>query len=212
MSEDAARNAAQYRADRDAGGPTAYDPDDADRQVAEFEQAEREKALAERRRRDRAATKHLWVERQIQQAMERGEFDDLPLAGRPIPGIDSRDPDWWVKNLIEREQITGVAPEAIQLRKDDAVLDARLDELFTADEVRAALDEFNARVVAARRQLTGGPPVVTPLRDVEHEVAAWRARRAARVARAKGPGDAAGPTAPGAPGEARARRRWWRRA
>ena len=33
------------------------------------------------------------------------------------------------------------------------------------------------RVVDARRQLTGGPPVVTPTRDVEAEVEAWRERR-----------------------------------
>ena len=34
-------------------------------------------------------------------------------------------------------------------------------------------------------RVRGGPPVVTKLRDVEHEVAAWRARRAtAEAARA----------------------------
>ena len=43
--------------------------------------------------------------------------------------------------------------------------------------VREAVTELNARIVEARRQLLGGPPVVTPLRDVEAEVAAWRARR-----------------------------------
>ena len=41
--------------------------------------------------------------------------------------------------------------------------------------MREVLVEFNARIVAARRQLMGGPPVVTPLRDVEREVSAWRA-------------------------------------
>jgi hypothetical protein len=30
--------------------------------------------------------------------------------------------------------------------------------------------------VAARRQLMGGPPVVTPLRDVDSEVRAWAER------------------------------------
>ncbi len=37
--------------------------------------------------------------------------------------------------------------------------------------------DFNRRVVEARRQLQGGPPVVTPTRDAEAEVAAWRDRR-----------------------------------
>jgi hypothetical protein len=43
--------------------------------------------------------------------------------------------------------------------------------------VRDLLESFNKRVVAARRQLQGGPPVITPLRDVEAEVSAWRERR-----------------------------------
>ena len=68
-------------------------------------------------------------------------------------------------------------PEAIQLRKDDAVLDERLDALHDEDDVRAAVEEFNARIVSARRQLMGGPPVVTPLRDVEREVRRWQSRR-----------------------------------
>lgn len=121
----------------------------------------------------------------VRQAMARGEFDDLPLAGKPIPGLTGRhDPDWWLKALIEREQITGVLPEALQLRKDDAALDGRLDQERTDERVRELVEELNARVVAARRQLLGGPPVVTPVRDVETEVARWRERRRVRQAEA----------------------------
>jgi hypothetical protein len=29
-----------------------------------------------------------WIERQIREAQERGAFDDLPGAGKPIPGLD----------------------------------------------------------------------------------------------------------------------------
>ncbi len=42
--------------------------------------------------------------------------------------------------------------------------------------MRRTVEEFNRRVVEARRQLQGGPPVVTPTRDPEAEVAAWQAR------------------------------------
>ncbi|ROS75314.1 DUF1992 domain-containing protein [Cellulomonas sp. PhB143] len=212
MSEqDPLRHAAQYRTERDDGAVPRSDPDD----------PAAARAAEARRARDRAATRHLWVERQIREAMERGEFDDLPLAGRPIPGLDSRDPDWWLKNLVRRENITGVAPEAIQLRKDDAVLDARLDGLLTEAEVRAAVEEFDARVVAARRQLLGGPPVVTPPRDVEGEVARWHERRRARDAARRAAAEAARAAEARrleaeqeARRAARARRlsgRWWRR-
>jgi hypothetical protein len=117
-----------------------------------------------------------WVELQVQRAIERGAFDNLPGAGKPLPPLDD-DPDWWLKKLIERERITGVLPEALQLRKDDAELDGLLDRETSEAVVREQLETFNKRVVAARRQLQGGPPVITPTRDVEAEVSAWRERR-----------------------------------
>lgn len=112
--------------------------------------------------------------------MARGEFDDLPHAGKPLPHIDTaRRPDWWLEQLIERERISGVLPEALQLRKDDALLNDELDRIAAEAEARTRIEDFNARVVAARRQLQGGPPVITPLRDVDAEIAAWRDRRRA---------------------------------
>ncbi|WP_188037859.1 DUF1992 domain-containing protein, partial [Actinotalea sp. JY-7885] len=170
--EDPMRSVARYQVDRlveqDADVPQGAEPDGAAAPVSQ---------LDGRGRMDRRGE---WVDELVRQVIARGQFDDLPLAGKPIPSIDGRhDPDWWLKGLVERERITGVLPEALQLRTDDAVLDQRLDRLAGPDQVRAAVAEFNARIVAARRQLLGGPPVVTPLRDVEAEVRRWaeRARR-----------------------------------
>ena len=130
---------------------------------------------------ERARNQVQWVDQQVRQAMARGEFDDLPGAGKPIKDLGStHDPDWWVKKLIEREKITGVLPPALQLRKEDAVLEETLDKEWSEKTVRELLVDFNRRVVEARRQLLGGPPVVTRLRDVEDEVAAWRERRGRR--------------------------------
>ncbi|WP_235736049.1 DnaJ family domain-containing protein [Nocardioides alcanivorans] len=148
----------------------------------------------------RIADQTRWVDLQLQRAIQRGDFDDLPGAGKPIPDLDvdrGHDPDWWLKKLIEREQITGVLPPALALRKEHGELDDTLDRLATEREVREALDDFNRRVVEARRQLDGGPPVITPTRDVEEEVTRWLRRRAERL-RLHRP---AGP----------APRRWWQR-
>ncbi len=126
-----------------------------------------------------------FIETAIQVAIRRGEFDDLPGAGKPLEGLGVRhDPDWWIRRKIESENLTGLGPPAIMLRTEDRDLDARLDAMTREDDVRDALVDFNHRVVEARRQLQGGPPVVTRTRDVDAEVAAWAARRAARAASA----------------------------
>jgi hypothetical protein len=145
-----------------------------------------------------------FIESTLQQAIRRGDFDDLPGAGKPLPGLGGRhDPDWWIRRKIERENLTGLGPPALTLRSEAAELEQRIDRLHREADVREVLDDFNRRVVDARRQLQGGPPVVTPTRDVDAELTAWRARRAAR--------SAASDAVPEAPRERPARRRWFRR-
>ena len=140
--------------------------------------------------RQRIEQQTLWVDRQIRAAMARGEFDNLPGAGKPLRLPDRHDPDWWVKGLIEREKVTGVLPPALGLRKDDVELEGELDREATEEGVRRAVVDFNSRVVEARRQLLGGPPVVTQTRDADTEVEAWQQRRATRRARQRDVGRA----------------------
>jgi hypothetical protein len=122
-----------------------------------------------------------FVEIAIQQAQRRGEFENLPGAGKPLQNLrETTDPDWWFRRKIERERITGLGPPALTLRTEDRDLDARLDAASSVDAVRELLEDFNKRVREAQRQLLGGPPVVTSPRDVEAEIARWRERRAAR--------------------------------
>jgi len=122
-----------------------------------------------------------WVDLQIQRAIERGDFDSLPGYGKPIEGLGGEhDPDWWLKKLVERERIT-VLPAALQLRKDDAELDDLLDRTTAEADVRREVEAFNERIRQARRQLQGGPPVITQTRDVDTEVEAWRQRRQTRI-------------------------------
>src|SRR4051794_34499670 len=157
----------------------------------------------------RMQRQHEYVDLQIKQAMARGDFDNLPGAGKPLKSLGTQhDPDWWVKQLIEREKITGVLPPALQLRKDDAELDARLDRHSAESEVRRELEEFNARVMKARYTPVDGPPLVTMPRDVDAEVVAWRERRLSRRRAAAARKSAAARTAEPEVGR---RRRWFRR-
>jgi hypothetical protein len=142
---------------------------------------------------DRAA----FIETAIQVAIRRGDFDDLPGAGKPLEGLGTHhDPDWWIRRKIETENLTGLGPPAILLRAEDKGLDAELDLLGRESDVRGVLEDFNRRVLEARRQLQGGPPVVTSPRDIDATVAAWAERRRARPAAS-------------APVPAPARRRRW---
>ena len=183
---DAMSNAAGYRARRDAGERQDTEPENEAPMVLN------------------AQNKAEFVETAIQLAIRRGEFDNLPGAGKPLEGLGTHhDPDWWIRRKIETENLSGLGPPALMLRVEDRELDGELDQLGREEDVRGVLDDFNRRVIEARRQLLGGPPVVTKPRDVEAEVAAWRERRAARQA------DARAETAPDA--EPRRARRWWRR-
>jgi hypothetical protein len=43
------------------------------------------------------------AENRIREAIEEGQFDDLPGLGKPIADIDEPyDPNWWVKQWIRR--------------------------------------------------------------------------------------------------------------
>lgn len=173
------------------------------------DERERQKRSNETAAAARIAHQQLWVDQQIRIAMEKGEFDNLPGAGKPIEGLDrDHDPDWWLNRLIEREKIV-VLPPSVQLRKDDAALDDALDRLFSEGDVRREVADFNARVMRARYSPQDGqPPLVTMPRDVDETVAAWAARRAERRAAAAA---AAAQRGSGSPGTESPRRRWWRR-
>ena len=167
--------AARYRQERlqsETGDAAAAPPG---------EDAASDQAVRAPGERERAA----YVETAIQQAIRRGDFDGLPGAGKPLRGLGaSHDPDWWIKRKIEAEGLTGLGPPALTLRTEYAGLDDEIDALHSESLVREHLDDFNRRVVEARRQLLGGPPVVTPTVDVDERVEEWRQRRdaAARAA------------------------------
>lgn len=45
------------------------------------------------------------ADRLIREAIATGDFDDLPGAGKPIPGAGSTDDDgWWIRNWLKRNR------------------------------------------------------------------------------------------------------------
>jgi hypothetical protein len=119
-----------------------------------------------------------WVERQIREAQERGEFENLPGAGKPLPGLTGHyDDQWWVKQVAQREHIS-LLPPMLVLRKEAEDLLAGLGNLPSEAAVREVVADYNARVVEAIRRPQDGPLVAIPRRlDVEDVVADWAQRR-----------------------------------
>jgi Domain of unknown function (DUF1992) len=59
-----------------------------------------------------------WVEHKIREAAERGAFDNLPGAGKPIPDLDKpHDELWWIKRKLRDEGLAWLPP-TIALRKE----------------------------------------------------------------------------------------------
>ncbi|WP_226344105.1 J-domain-containing protein [Agilicoccus flavus] len=148
-----------------------------------------------------------WVEKQIREAMERGEFDGLPGTGKPLDLGDPDDPDWWAKRKMAREGLdtADALPPVLALRREAATYPEALLDLGSEDGVRAVIRDYNARVVAERlRPVVGrAMPAVAPRLDVEETVARWRELRAARAAELAAAAPPADPPAPPRP--------WWSR-
>lgn len=144
------------------------------------------------------------IDRQLREATERGEFDNLPGSGKPLPNLgEVVDDEWWVKSLARRENLAGALPLAFRLRKEVEDLPATLARKHSESAVRLTVADLNERILRGRRGPVDGPPVSVGPVDVDAAVAAWRADREARTAAAPAPIE---PVPPG-----RKRTRWWSR-
>ena len=119
------------------------------------------------------------LDRQIRAAQERGEFDDLPGAGKPLASdaMPYR-PDWWVNEAIAREKAGAYAvPPAIALRKIADELTAGAREYRSERDVRAAVADYNERAERQRKLPQDGPAVYLPTLDGDEIVEGWRGER-----------------------------------
>jgi len=118
-----------------------------------------------------------WTERQIREGIERGEFADLPGAGKPIDDLfRNHDEDWWIKAKLRREELSYLPP-TLAIRKEVEMAREAIARATTESVVRRILADINPRIRDINRRGADGPPSsVMPL-DEEAVVEAWRARR-----------------------------------
>ncbi|NMO92623.1 DUF1992 domain-containing protein [Actinomycetospora sp. TBRC 11914] len=143
------------------------------------------------------------VDEQIRTAIESGQFDDLPGAGKPLRLPAHGDENWWIRSKLRSEGVPtdALLPPSLRLRKEIEGLDAAVRELRTEAEVRAVVAELDRRVVDFLR-VPSGPRVPVRRPSADAVVARWRAAREEALA--------AAPPRPEPPAPA-GRRPWWRR-
>ena len=115
-----------------------------------------------------------FVERQIREAQDAGEFDNLPGFGQPIAGLDEPDDDlWWVRNLLKRERLSLLPPSLEILRTVERRLE-NIIRLRSEEQVRRAVGRLNDEIRKANFAITWGPASTIGPLDVDDIVARWR--------------------------------------
>jgi hypothetical protein len=120
-----------------------------------------------------------WIEAQIRVAREQGAFDNLPGAGKPLPNLGQEyDPLWWVKQFVQREQVSILPPSLELLRKVEKEL-AAIEKLHDEATVRHRVAALNIEIAKVNATVTEGPPTRLSTLDAANVVARWRLTRSA---------------------------------
>jgi DnaJ-like protein len=120
-----------------------------------------------------------WIDQQINEATERGAFDDLPGAGKPLPARGAAgDGQAWLRDYLRREGVSAeeLLPVPLKLRKEVERLSETVLDLRSEQQVREVVTELNQRIMDWRR-IPVGPPIFLPLVDEEAMVGRWRDRK-----------------------------------
>jgi hypothetical protein len=123
-----------------------------------------------------------WVDRQIAEAGERGEFDDLPGTGKPLPKPTGNDAatDWVLREVRKGgHDTTALLPPSLALKREVQDLPVTLAAERSERRVRELVEELNERIRQAYLNHLSGPPLTVAPVDVEEAVEDWRRSRAA---------------------------------
>ncbi|MET8687840.1 DUF1992 domain-containing protein [Streptomyces sp. NPDC004732] len=118
-----------------------------------------------------------WIDKQIREAEERGDFASLPGKGKPLPEgpNPTYDEMWWVKQKMAREGLSYMSP-TLALRKEAEDTLAAAAEAPSERMARKLVTDLNEKISTALRTPPPGPPVgLTPV-DVDEVARDWRER------------------------------------
>lgn len=118
-----------------------------------------------------------WVDKQIRDAEQRGEFDNLAGKGKPLADIDEPLDDlWWVKRKLKEEGVSFLPP-ALAIRREVELTREAIAAADTEERVRDLVTAVNARIREVNRTSITGPPTTVMPMNVDDVVERWRAAR-----------------------------------
>ena len=120
-----------------------------------------------------------WVDRQVREATERGEFD--VGHGKPLTGLGRPDdPNWWALRKLADEDLTDALPGPLAVRREKQDIQETLSDVRDEDTARAVVTDLNERIKQASTTPIAGRTIITGLLDVDEVLAVWRAARRGR--------------------------------
>jgi len=122
-----------------------------------------------------------WIDQQINEAAERGAFDHLPGAGKPLPRRDETDAGQaWLRDYLRREGVPAeeMLPAPLRLRKEAERLAESVPAMRSEQEVREAVTDLNQRIRDWRR-FPLDSPIFVALVDEAAMVSRWQQAQSA---------------------------------
>ncbi|MFE0171914.1 DUF1992 domain-containing protein [Streptomyces sp. NPDC059002] len=118
-----------------------------------------------------------WIDKQIREAEQRGDFAELPGRGKPLPGDQTAPYDelWWIKQKLAREGVSVLSP-TLALRKEAEDVLAAAADAPSERVARQLVTELNDKIREALRRPPPGPPLGLAPFDLDEVARTWRDR------------------------------------
>jgi len=113
------------------------------------------------------------ADERIRDAIDAGQFDDLPRMPLDVDDADDADEDWWLKEKLRREKLSALPP-GLAIRAEVHRVLASLSQTRHETQVRPAVRQLNVKIREAMYEVRPGPPSTTMPLDEDQVVQRWR--------------------------------------